>query len=244
MQSVFPTTPTELTDDDLAELYAYPADRRWVRANFVSTLDGAAQGDDEKSGSLSSEPDRRVFSILRSLCDVVLVGANTARVEGYQPVTEAEVDGSIRTRLGLAGVPVLAVVSRSLLLDGLPLGGGAARTVIITTESAPSDLRAKAQELASVVVAGESDVDLSVALDALAGHGHQRVLCEGGPSLMRALVASGQLNELCLTMMPQLSGGDRLRILHGDVLDPAARLTLRHLLESDGQLFCRYTTTV
>jgi len=60
--------------------------------------------------------------------------------------------------------------------------------------------------------------------------------------MMRALVSSGQLDELCLTT-PTLTGGDRHRILRGDAVDPAARLALRHVLESDGQLFCRYTTT-
>lgn len=243
MQSLFPTTASELSDDDLAELYAYPVDRRWVRANFVTTLDGAAQGKDKKSGSLSSESDQRVFAMLRSLCDVVLVGANTARVEGYQPVLETEVNRSIRTRLGLAPVPALAVVSRSLKVDHILLSGGAAPTIVITAEPASADHLVAAQEVAPVIVAGESDVDLAAALDAMGGHGYQRILCEGGPSLMRALVASGQLDELCLTMTPELSGGDRLRILHGDAVDPAVRLTLRHLLESDGQLFCRYTTT-
>ncbi len=243
MQSLFPTSPSELSDDDLAELYAYPVDRRWVRANLVTTLDGAAQGADDKSGSLSSEPDKRVFAVLRSLCDVVLVGANTARVEGYQPVLDTEVDQAIRTRLGLAPVPALAVVSRTLDVDDVLLTGGAAPTIIVTAQSAPSDLRAKAAEVGPVIVAGEHDVDLPVALDALVGQGYQRILCEGGPSLMRALVSSGQLDELCLTITPTLTGGDRHRILHGAAVDPAVRLTLRHLLESDGQLFCRYTTT-
>ncbi len=243
MQSVFPTTPSELSDDDLAELYAYPVDRRWVRANFVTTLDGAAQGSDDKSGSLSSDADKRVFAMLRSLCDVVLVGANTARVEGYQPVLETEVDGSLRTRLGLASVPALAVVSRSLMVDDVLLGGGAAPTILVTTQSAPPTLRAKAESVAPVIVTGESEVDIPAALDELVGQGYQRILCEGGPSLMRALVSSGQLDELCLTLTPELAGGERRRILHGDDVKPPIHLTLRHLLEFDGQLFCRYTTT-
>ena len=50
MQSLFPTARAQLSDDDLAELYAYPSEGRWVRANFVSSLDGAAQGPDHKSG--------------------------------------------------------------------------------------------------------------------------------------------------------------------------------------------------
>lgn len=240
MQSLFPASPNELSDSDLAQLYAYPLDRRWVRANFVSTLDGAAQGPDERSGSLSSPADHHLFQLLRSLCDVVLIGANTTRVEGYQPVTRDEVNTTLRAELGLAPVPSIAVVSRSLRLDPGLLRGGGAPTVVITTASAPVDLRAGVEAVATVVVAGEHSVDLGAALDALAASGLQRILCEGGPSLMRDLVASGLLDELCLTLTPRISAGDALRLTHGAAVAPPAELRLRHLLESDGELFCRY----
>ena len=243
VQSLFPASPSMLSDDDLAELYAYPVDRRWVRANFVTTLDGAAQGSDGKAGSLSSAADQQVFALLRSLCDVVLVGANTTRVEGYQPVAASEVDTDLRSRLGLAIVPALAVVSRSLDVDPGLLAGGSAPTIVVTTESAPGDLRAHAEETAPVIVAGEHDVDFGLALESLINLGYQRILCEGGPSLMRDLVASGQLDELCLTLTPRVLGGDRLHLTHGNPIEPAVPLRLRHLLESDGELFCRYTTT-
>lgn len=240
MQSLFPASPNELDDSDLAQLYAYPLERRWVRANFVCTLDGAAQGPDMRSGTLSSPADHHLFALLRSLCDVVLIGAHTTRVEGYQPVTEDEMNEAVRTELGLAPVPSIAVVSRSLHLDPGLLRGGRAPTIVITTAAAPADVRADVEALATVVVAGEHSVDLGVALDALAALGLQRILCEGGPSLMRDLVASGQLDELCLTLTPRISAGDALRLAHGAAIAPPAELRLRHLLESDGELFCRY----
>jgi len=240
VQSLFPASPNELSDSDLAQLYAYPLEQRWVRANFVSTLDGAVQGPDARSGSLSSPADHHLFALLRSLCDVVLIGANTTRVEGYQPVTEDEMNTAVRADLGLAPVPSIAVVSRSLHLDPALLRGGAAPTVVITTAAAPADLRAEVEALATVIVAGEHSVDVSAALDALAAMGLQRVLCEGGPSLMRDLVASGELDELCLTLTPRILAGDALRLTHGAAVAPPAELRLRHLLENDGELFCRY----
>jgi riboflavin biosynthesis pyrimidine reductase len=93
---------------------------------------------------------------------------------------------------------------------------------------------------APVIVAGDSDVDLAVAVDELAARGHRRMLCEGGPRLMRDLVASGRLDELCLTISPLLVAGDRIRIARGATIEPPARMTLRHLLESEGTLFARY----
>ena len=58
----------------------------WLRANMVSTVDGAAQGSDGLSGSINNEVDQMVFQGLRKSADVILVGGGTARAEGYGPV--------------------------------------------------------------------------------------------------------------------------------------------------------------
>ncbi|HEX7187353.1 MAG TPA: dihydrofolate reductase family protein, partial [Actinomycetes bacterium] len=68
--------------------------------------------------------------------------------------------------------------------------------------------------------------------------GLQRILCEGGPSLLGDLAAAGRLDELCVTISPQLVGGDGSRILHGPDLELGLRPTL--LLEQDGVLLARY----
>lgn len=241
MQSLFPTTPSALSDDDLEELYAYPHEGRWLRANFVSSLDGAVQGPDHKSGSLSGHADQKLFAMLRSLCDLVLVGAGTARVEGYLPVRPEETDVHRRARLGLAPLPSIAVVSRSLRIDPELLAGGEAPTIVITTAAASPEDRAAAARVAPVIVAGESEVDLRLAIDELTALGYRRLLCEGGPTLMRDLVAADALDELCLSIEPLLVGGERMRIMAGEQVVPPHGMRLRHLLESDGALFARYT---
>jgi riboflavin biosynthesis pyrimidine reductase len=239
VQSLYPTTPSDLSHEDLVEIYAYPHDRRWVRANFVTTLDGAAQGSDNKSGTLSSADDRALFRLLRSLCDVVLVGANTTRVEGYQPIHASEVDGATRSRLGLAPVPAVAVVTRSLDIDPSLLAGGDGPTIVITTEEVAAHAD-RMPEGAEVIAAGRASVDFAVAIDQLGARGLQRVLCEGGPRLMRDIVASGRLDELCLTIRPLIVAGDRYRIARGDAVVPETGMALRTLLESGGDLFARY----
>jgi riboflavin biosynthesis pyrimidine reductase len=243
VQSLFPTVPNELSYDDLAELYAYPVERTWLRSNFVTSLDGAAQGPDLRSGTLSSRADKRVFGLLRTLADVIIVGASTTRAEGYLPVTAGEMRTAIRRRLGLAPLPTIAVVSRSLRLDPGLLSGGDAATVVITTEAAPAGLREEIAASSRLIVAGEADVDLDLAVDALAASGFQRMLCEGGPSLMRSLVAAGRVDEICLTVSPVVVGGNVLRMTSGDAIEPPADYRLRHLLEDDSQLFYRYTRT-
>ena len=89
------------------------------------------------------------------------------------------------------------------------------------------------------MVAGEAGVDLRLALDALAGRGLRRVLCEGGPRLLGEMVADGLLDDLCLTFSPLLRGGDAPRALNGAPTAPR-RMRLAHVLEEDGTLLTRW----
>jgi riboflavin biosynthesis pyrimidine reductase len=240
VHSLFPTSPAELTADDLVELYAYPAEQRWVRANFVSSVDGAAQGSDKRSGTLSGSADQKVFSLLRSLADVIVVGAGTARTEGYLPVQPHEVDGDLRADHGLTSVPAIAVASRSLDIDHQLLAGGAAPTIVLTSDRAPADRLEAAMEQTEVIVVSGDEIDFRAAFEALSGMGLHRILCEGGPSLMHELCATHVVDELCLTLAPVITAGQRLRIAEGPDLVPPCGLQLRHVLESDGTLFLRY----
>ena len=58
-----------------------------------------------------------------------------------------------------------------------------------------------------VLVCGDDDVDLPLALDRLAALGHEHVLCEGGPTLFRDALTAGVVDELDLSIAPALVGG-------------------------------------
>jgi riboflavin biosynthesis pyrimidine reductase len=237
--------PIAADQPDLPALYAYP-DGRWLRANMVSSADGAAtlQG---LTRALSSDTDRRVFALLRTLSDVILVGAATVRKEKYQPARPRELWSHLRD--GRPPTPPVAVVTRRLDFDlDSPLIAAApphARTIVITVAQAPADRRAGLARHADVIVAGEETVDLQAAVGALAERGHRRLLAEGGPHLLAQLLQAGLLDELCLTIGPLMAGPGAPRIVTGAPgTDPIATplpLTLAHVLEDDGFLLCRYT---
>ena len=232
-----------LDHPDLAALYAYPPGR-WLRANMVSSADGAAYLDGATAG-LSSEGDRHVFALLRTLADVIVVGASTVRAERYAPVRTRELWRHLRE--GRPPTPPIAVVSARLDLDPasrlIAAAPPHARTIVITTAQAPPGRRAELAEGADVIVAGEQTVDLKAAIDALAERGHQRMLAEGGPYLLGQLIAFGLLDELCLTIGPLLAGPMASRIVAGALTpDQPVPLTLAHVLEDNGFLLCRYTT--
>lgn len=238
---IFPESGGELDDLALAGAYAYPR-ARWLRANMVTSTDGAAEAGG-RSGGLSSAGDKRVFGLLRVLADVILVGAGTARTEEYKPARPRPDLAALRA--GRPATAAIALVSRALDLDlGRPLFADAppdARTIVITCAASPAQARAEVARAADVIVAGEAQVDLGAALEVLATRGLGRVLCEGGPRLLGQVAADGLLDELSLSISPVLAGPGAGRIIAGDAF--AARpMTLAQVLTEDGFLFCRSLT--
>jgi riboflavin biosynthesis pyrimidine reductase len=239
MRKILPEASGELDDLGLAEAYAYPRER-WLRANMVMSADGSASVDG-KSGGLSSPGDKRVFGILRVLADVVLAGSGTVTTEAYKPAGPRPALAALRK--GRPATATIAVITGSLDLDlTAPLFTDAppdARTIVITSEAAPADLRAAAAKVADVIVAGEKSVHLPTALTALAERGLGRVICEGGPHLLGQIAAGGLLDELSLTISPTLAGPGAGRILAGSPFPPR-KMTLAQALTEDAYLFCRY----
>jgi riboflavin biosynthesis pyrimidine reductase len=241
MRQIFASS--DLRDTDLAALYAYPAGA-WLRANMVASADGAAEDGGVTSG-LSSAADRHLFALLRTLADVVVVGAGTVRAEHYGPVRQHELWPDLRP--GRPPTPPIAVVSGRLDLDPssrlFASAPPSARTIVITSAQAPADRRAALDGLADVIVAGQESIDLKAAVATLAERGHRRMLAEGGPRLLAQFAADGLLDELCLTIGPLLAGPGAERIVAGDPQSQGVHgqpLTLAHVLEDDGFLFCRY----
>jgi riboflavin biosynthesis pyrimidine reductase len=253
VRQIYPE-PASLTDRALAGLYRYPAEAagvpHWLRANMVTSLDGAATLGGRTSG-LSGGADQQVFAMLRALADVILVGAGTARVERYRPVRpRSEGVRWAWLRDGRTPSPPIAVVTRRLDLDlESPLLAGSpahARTIVITTEAAPLGRRAQVAATAELIVAGRESVDIVAAITALAGRGHRRILTEGGPYLLSQIIEAGLLDDLCLTVSPLLAGpgADRIVADTGPLREPGGMdvlpLRLAHVLAEDGHLLCRY----
>lgn len=230
--------PAEL-DDGLVEAYRLPPGRS-LRVNFVASLDGAVTVDGRSEG-LGSPGDKRIFRLLRALSDAVLVGHGTASAEGYRPITADSTVGRLRAGLGRPATAPVVVVSRraSLAPDDRLVHGAVSPTVLVTCEAADRDRRdALAAAGVHVLVCGDDDVDLPLALDRLADRGLEQLLSEGGPGLLHSALTAGVVDELDLTVAPALVG-DEARLLGGALARPA-RLELRQVLEEDGVLFTRY----
>src|SRR6187402_463068 len=105
------------SEEDLFEAYALPSPAATrVRMNFVQSADGAATVDG-RSGPLGGDTDRALMQVLRTMADVIVVGAGTVRAEGYGGMTVSQEHSAWRTHHGLSAQPALAVVSRWLDLE-------------------------------------------------------------------------------------------------------------------------------
>lgn len=240
----------DLDDDALARAYAYPRELAgpWVRANFVSSVDGAVTGAGGVSEALGTPADHRVFGVLRELAEVIVVGAGTVRAENYGGAGTDAVRRQAHHRHGLGGdadgtAPPIAVVTASADLDPAArlFTESEVAPLIVTTGQAPADRVAALTEVgAEILVAGEAAVTPAGLLRVLADRGLHRVLVEGGPHLFGQLAEADLVDELCLTTSPQLTGGHggRISLSASPFRVPLIRRQL--ILDTDGTLLARW----
>jgi riboflavin biosynthesis pyrimidine reductase len=215
--------------------------RPCVRLNMIVSVDGGTSWGGV-SGALGGSADKELFSVLRSFADVVLVAAGTMRAEHYGPARLSDAMQDQRRQRGQRPVPPIAVVSRSCRMDwDTPFFVETVeRPLVITVAAAAEADRARAAEVADVIVVGEQDVDLAAALDELRSRGTENVLAEGGPTLNGELARANLLDELCVTLSPRLASGDAKRLIAGSTLNELRELRLRSICEDDDFLFLRY----
>ena len=223
-----------------------PRHECWVTGHMVAGLDGtAAIGG--RVGALSTRPDQELFRRMRQIADIVLVGAETVRREGYGAIRLSGEAQARRRELGKPATPPVAVVSRSLELDRTASvfadAPEHAQTVVVTCAGADRGRRAKVEEFATVIVAGDDRVDPIEAMRALSARGYDVVLCEGGPTWLGELVAADRLDELLLSISPMM-GGDPLPVAVTPEGAGIARFELKGIMAEENTLFLRYEAEV
>lgn len=245
MQQLF---PHHELDVDPRALYARdprpaPAHRPWVMVNMIASIDGGIAVDGV-SGGLGRPADKVVFTAIRGVSDVILVGAGTVAAENYRrPQTPDSVQAD-RLARGQTALPRIAIVSNRLSLDaGHRVFDADAVPLVITSASAPAEQRRAIGDVAEVLECGDERVDLGLALATLRDRADV-ILAEGGPSLNGAIAAIDAVDELCLSLSPVLVGGDGPRIIAGaPPLAPPTTLELSRVLEGDGLTFHRFART-
>ena len=223
---------------DLAGLYADAPNG--VRANMIFSADGAAafQG---RAGTLSCPADQNLLRDLRAFADVVLVGAGTARAEQYGPARFTAAQEALRgADRGLAPPPI-AVVTRTGQLPPTLFVEATSTPILVTSATAARTHSLHNDTRWSLLVAGEDTVDVGAAIQQLHALGMQRILCEGGPTLLDQLVDADVVDEICVTIAPVLAGSQPVGHRTPSRQPVPASLELRHALLCDSYMFLRYS---
>jgi riboflavin-specific deaminase-like protein len=224
----------------LAELRPHeraPADRPFLYLNMVETVDGRASIEG-RSQALGSEIDTLLLTEMRALADAVLIGSGTLRAEGYARLVGHPDRIARRKAAGRAPTPLAVLLSRGL---DLPWEAG-----LFTAPDQPVLVYTGSDAGAPDVAAPLELVRLpeptpEAALRDLRARGIRSLLCEGGPTLNRGLLAAGLVDELFLTISPLLTGNaDAPRIVEGDDLDAPVDLALQWVLRHGDELYLRY----
>lgn len=208
-----------------------------VYANFVSTLDGVVSYDVPGSDSAAvvsggHAGDRFVLALLRAIADAVIVGAGTLRKEPASVWTpehvfpEAGDDfAGLRRALALPPRPLTVIVSASGNVDrSLPAFTSGVPVHVVTGARSPREIIGIARR--------ES--------------GGERILTEGGPTLLGHFVEAGAVDELFLTIAPRLAGRSellrRISLIEGTAFAPgdAPRGRLVSVKAADDYLFTRF----
>ncbi len=237
--------------------------RPYVIGNFVTTMDGVASlsapglaGGGPISGS--NPHDRMVMGLLRSVADAVIVGAGTLRsVPNHLWTAEhifpplADAYRRLRTGLGKKDSPLNVIVTARAEIDlDLPVfRSGAVKVLIVANPEGARRLRERG--LPDTVALGETGEGGAIsARNVLSAVGRvlpgEIVLVEGGPRLMGDFFAEKCLDELFLTIAPQVAGRDgsveRPGFVAGKRFGPERPLwgTLAGVKRAGSHLFLRY----
>jgi riboflavin biosynthesis pyrimidine reductase len=213
--------------DRLLDLYRPPAGS-WLRLNLITSVSGSAGGSDGTSETLTNPADRRLLGVIRELSDVVLIGAESLRREGYL----------LPSRSRLAVVTGSGDLSGHRLAPEIETG----RMLVLCPASAVDTVRASLGErTVEIVVVADVGARLAVAdiIDALHRRGLLSIVCEGGPRLAAQLVAERLVDEVCLSTSPTI-GGTSLPLLVGAEAQTQALELSQLLVDDSSGLYARW----
>jgi riboflavin-specific deaminase-like protein len=215
-----------------------PADRPFVYVNMIMTLDGRTAVDG-RSSALGDEADLETLLELRTQADAVLIGTGTLRAEGYARLIGNSSRRTRRVSLDMAEDPIAVLISRRF---DIPWEAGlfqAPEQPVLIYSGAEADVPDVPAPVEVVALSSLADV-----LADLRRRGVRTLLCEGGPTLNRSLLADGLVDELFVTVFPLLTGDDSEEtIIAGGRLPEPAGLTLLSVRQAGSELFLRYAVT-
>ena len=205
--------------------------------NMVNTVDGRTAVAGKASG-LGGEADRRVMRTLRTKADAVMIGGGTLRAEKLSLGLDAE-DPRPRPIAVISTNTGDVPLARNLLRDERQ------RVLVLVAAGADKSAERRLSDLAEVrhVPSASGAIELAETLKTLkSDYNIERLLVEGGPTLVQALISSNLADELFITLAPIVLGGGKpeASAVIGDPLRKPQSLRLLSAHIAKDELFLRY----
>jgi riboflavin biosynthesis pyrimidine reductase len=221
-----------------AQAAAHLAGREVLVLNMVGSVDGRTELDGRSAGIRGGEGDRELFHALRAHADAILVGTGTLRAERYGGWIRDDRRREMRRAAGLSDEPVgVTITRRGEVPWGIPLFHGSRSRVLLYSGV---ELEVPPEVTAEVEVVQLDHPEPAAVVADLRARGLRSILCEGGPRLNAALLRTAIVDELHLTLAPQVVGGvDALTVVRGDIGHDVG-LAPVDAYEHEGALLLRY----
>src|SRR6266550_109857 len=183
--------------------------RPFVIATFAMTADGKVTTKNFTPADFTSREDKLRLFRKRALADAVLIGHTSLKRDNVRLGLSVELQEA-RTRRGQSRCPLRVSVSNEGRIDNRLkiFQSDISQIIIFSTKRMPRKYQGALEKKATLHLSDAEHVDLAAMLQILRkNYKVLTVACEGGPTLFRALLELGLIDQLNLTITPYMFGG-------------------------------------
>lgn len=183
--------------------------RPYVVINVAMSADGKISTRERRQVKISGVQDFERVDRLKADSDAVMVGIGTVLADDPSLTVKSEERRTNRLHRGVDEHPVRIVVDSTarIPLEASILHKGAGKRIVAVSRRADPKKITALQKYATVIIAGEDDVDLTTLMDKLGEMGIKRVMVEGGGTLIAGLISAGLVNEIYTFIGNMIIGG-------------------------------------
>src|SRR5215813_4556643 len=191
--------------------------RPFVYATFAMTADGKVTTKNFGPVDFTSREDKLHLFRQRALADAVLIGHTSLKRDNVRLGLPTDLQET-RARRGQSRCPLRVIVSNEGRINHRLniFQSEISAIVIFSTKRMPQKYQRALEKKATLHLSDAARVDLTSMLETLRDQYKVRtVACEGGPTLFRALLEQGLIDQLNLTIAPYMFGGAKAPTLTG-----------------------------
>jgi riboflavin-specific deaminase-like protein len=219
--------------------------RPFVVATFAMTTDGKVTTRTLAPVDFTSREDKLHLFRQRALADAVLIGHTSLKRDNVRLGLPRGLQQT-RIKQKQSPAPLRVIVSnKGNITSRLKIFQSTISPILIfSTTRMPMKIQAALKAKAMLHLTESDEIDLAAMLKILRGkYKVRRLACEGGPTLFRALLERGLIDQLNLTIAPYMFGGAKAPTLTGlskEFLTASVRCSLVDMRTIGDECFLTY----